>query len=182
MNKINLTYFSIITLIIFASITRIIPHMPNFSPIGAMALFGGAYLKNKYHAFLIPILSLWLSDLIINNFLLSYYNDFTWFYPGFLWQYSSFVIIILIGYLFLNKISFKSVFLTTIVSSLIFFIITNFGVWASGSMYSMDLNGLIICYMAALPFYKGTVLGFIVYSSFLFGVFETTKNINFSYN
>ena len=182
MNKINLTYFSIITLIVFASITRIIPHMPNFTPIGAMALFGGAYLKNKYHAFLIPILSLWLSDLIINNFLLSYYNDFTWFYPGFLWQYSSFVIIILIGYLFLNKISFKSVFLTTIVSSLIFFIITNFGVWASGSMYSMDLNGLIICYTAALPFYKGTVLGFIVYSSFLFGVFETTKNINFSYN
>jgi len=49
-------------------------------------------------------------------------------------------------------------------------------------MYSMDLNGLIICYTAALPFYKGTILGFIVYSSFLFGVFETTKNINFSYN
>ena len=182
MNKINLTYFSIILLIFFASVTRIIPHMPNFTPIGAMALFGGAYLKNKYHAFLIPILSLWLSDVIINNFILSYYNDFTWFYPGFLWQYFSFAVIILIGYLFLNKISFKSVFVTTIASSLIFFIITNFGVWISGSMYSMDLNGFVLCFIAALPFYKGTVLGFIVYSSFLFGVFETSKNINFSYN
>jgi hypothetical protein len=83
MKKINLTYIGVISLILFASFTRIIPHMPNFTPIGAMALFGGAYLKNKNHAFLIPILSLWISDLIINNFIFSYYNDFTWFYPGF---------------------------------------------------------------------------------------------------
>ncbi|MDG1966837.1 MAG: hypothetical protein P8I41_01640, partial [Flavobacteriaceae bacterium] len=79
MKKINLTYIGIIALILFASFTRIIPHMPNFTPIGAMALFGGAYLKNKNHAFLIPFLSLWFSDLIINNFIFSYYNDFTWF-------------------------------------------------------------------------------------------------------
>ena len=68
MNKINLKYTGIIALILFASFSRIIPHMPNFTPIGAMALFGGAYLKNKSHAFLIPVLSLWISDLVINNF------------------------------------------------------------------------------------------------------------------
>ena len=67
MNKINLKYTGIIALILFASFSRIIPHMPNFTPIGAMALFGGAYLKNKSHAFLIPVLSLWISDLVINN-------------------------------------------------------------------------------------------------------------------
>ena len=182
MNKINLTYLGIILLILFASFTRIIPHMPNFTPIGAMALFGGAYLKNKYHAFLIPILSLWISDVIINNFILSYYNEFSWFYPGFLWQYSSFIIIILLGFFSLKKISFKSVFVSSLLSSLIFFIITNFGVWFSGSMYPMNLNGFVMCYVAALPFYKGTILGFVVYSSFLFGAFETSKSIKLSFN
>ena len=107
MKKINLTYIGVISLILFASFTRLIPHMPNFTPIGAMALFGGAYLSNKYHAFFIPILSLWLSDLIINNFILNYYDQFTWFYPGFIWQYASFGIIILLGYFLLKKIGIE---------------------------------------------------------------------------
>ena len=182
MNKIKLTYIGVISLILFASFTRIIPHMPNFTPIGAMALFGGAYLKNKNHAFLIPIISLWISDIIINNFILSYYNDFTWFYPGFLWQYGSFFIMILIGFFFLKKISFKNVFITSLCSSLLFFVITNFGVWISGSMYPLSLEGLLICFLAALPFYKGTLLGFIFYSSFLFGVYESLKKLKLSIN
>jgi hypothetical protein len=182
MNKIKLTYIGVISLILFASFTRIIPHMPNFTPIGAMALFGGAYLKNKNHAFLIPIISLWISDIIINNFILSYYNDFTWFYPGFLWQYGSFFIMILIGFFFLKKISFKNVFITSLCSSLLFFVITNFGVWISGSMYPLSLDGLLICFLAALPFYKGTLLGFIFYSSFLFGVYESLKQLKLSIN
>ena len=107
MKKINLTYIGVISLILFASFTRLIPHMPNFTPIGAMALFGGAYLSNKYYAFIIPILSLWLSDIIINNFILNYYDQFTWFYPGFIWQYASFGIIILLGYFLLKKIGIE---------------------------------------------------------------------------
>jgi len=182
MNKISLTYLAVILLILIASFSRIIPHMPNFTPIGAMALFGGAYFKNKYHAFLIPILSLWISDLVINNFILSYYNEFTWFYPGFLWQYSAFIMIILIGYYSLNKMSFKNILLSSLGSSLIFFVVTNFGVWISGSMYSLDLSGFITCYALALPFYKGTLLGFLFYSSFLFGVFEMSKLKTLSVN
>ena len=175
MTKINLSFIGIILLILFASFTRIIPHMPNFTPIGAMALFGGAYLSNKYHAFIIPILSLWFSDLIINNFILNYYDQFTWFYPGFIWQYATFGIIILIGYFLLKKITLKKVLISSIGSSLIFFVITNFGVWSSGSMYTLSLNGLISCFVLAVPFYKGTLLGFLFYSSFLFGVFEMSK-------
>jgi len=176
MNKINISYGVIILLILFASFSRIIPHMPNFTPIGAIALFGGAYLKNKYHAFLIPIASLWLSDLILNNFIFTFYSDFTWFYPGFLWQYISFTLIIVLGYFFLKKINFKNVFITAISSSLLFFIITNFGVWISGSMYTLDFQGLITCYVMALPFFKGTLLGFMCYSAFLFGVLEFSKH------
>ena len=175
MNKINISYLAIISLILFASFSRIIPHMPNFTPIGAIALFGGAYLKNRYHAFLIPMISLWLSDLILNNFIFSFYSEFTWFYPGFLWQYASFILIIVIGYLFLKKLNFKNIFITTIFSSLLFFIITNFGVWISGSMYTLDFQGLISCYIMALPFFKGTLLGFMCYSTLLFGVLEFSK-------
>ena len=176
MNKITISYLVVIGLILFASFSRIIPHMPNFTPLGAMALFGGAYLKNKYHAFIIPIASLWLSDLVLNNFIFSFYSDFTWFYPGFLWQYTSFILIIIIGYLFLKKVNFKNIFVTSILSSLLFFVITNFGVWVSGSMYSLDFQGLITCYSMAIPFYKGTVLGFICYSSLLFGILEFSRN------
>ena len=150
--------------------------MPNFTPIGAIALFGGAYLKNKYHAFLIPIASLWLSDLILNNFIFTFYSDFTWFYPGFLWQYISFTLIIILGYFYLKKINFKNVFITAISSSVLFFIITNFGVWISGSMYTLDFKGLITCYVMALPFFKGTLLGFMCYSAFLFGILEFSKH------
>ena len=175
MNKISISYLAIISLILFASFSRIIPHMPNFTPIGAIALFGGAYLKNRYHAFLIPMISLWLSDLILNNFIFSFYSEFTWFYPGFLWQYISFILIIVIGHLFLKKLNFKNIFITTIFSSLLFFIITNFGVWISGSMYTLDFQGLISCYIMALPFFKGTLLGFMCYSTLLFGVLEFSK-------
>ena len=175
MNKISISYLAIISLILFASFSRIIPHMPNFTPIGAIALFGGAYLKNRYHAFLIPMISLWLSDLILNNFIFSFYSEFTWFYPGFLWQYISFILIIVIGHLFLKKLNFKNIFITTISSSLLFFIITNFGVWISGSMYTLDFQGLISCYIMALPFFKGTLLGFMCYSTLLFGVLEFSK-------
>ena len=176
MNKINISYGVIILLILFASFSRIIPHMPNFTPIGAIALFGGAYLKNKYHAFLIPIASLWLSDLILNNFIFTLYSDFTWFYPGFLWQYISFTLIIVLGYFFLKKINFKNVFITATSSSILFFIITNFGVWISGSMYTLDFQGLITCYVMALPFFKGTLLSFMCYSAFLFGILEFSKH------
>jgi hypothetical protein len=59
---------------------------------------------------------------------------------------------------------------------LLFFVITNFGVWSSGTMYTMDLQGLITCYVMALPFYEGTLLGFICYSTFLFGILEFSRN------
>ena len=110
MKNFNLSYLGIIALILLASFSRIIPHAPNFTPIGAIALFGGAYFNNKHQAFIIPILSLWISDLVINNYILSYYyGQFVWFYPGFLWQYSGFCIIAAIGYFSLRRLSFAEI-------------------------------------------------------------------------
>jgi hypothetical protein len=171
--NINKDYIILISLVLIACFSRIIPHMPNFTPLGAIALFCSSYFRNKYYAFVIPIFSLWISDLVINNIILKdYYDSFIWFYPGFIWQYSSFLLIAFIGLKTLKKRSFFRVLGITVTSSILFFVITNFGVWISSTIYPKDIIGLLACYTVALPFYSGTFFGFIFYSFFLFGTYE----------
>ena len=171
-NSRNSFYF-VLGLILIAAFSRIIPHYPNFTPLCAIALFGGKYFRNKNLAFLIPIIALWFSDVIINNFILSqYFEGFTFFYSGFYWQYGTFLLITLIGRKTLNNFSFLKLLGVSVFSSLLFFIISNFGVWASSSFYSKDMMGLIACYNAAIPFYFGTLSGSVFYSFFLFGSYE----------
>ncbi|MCS6819386.1 MAG: hypothetical protein NZ522_05490, partial [Chitinophagales bacterium] len=84
---INLRFGLLALLIFVAAFSRILPHMPNFSPLGAIGLFGAAYFTRRWQAFLVPILATWLSDLYINNVIYNeYYPNFTWFYEGFYWQ------------------------------------------------------------------------------------------------
>ena len=171
-NSRNSFYF-VLGLILIAAFSRIIPHYPNFTPLCAIALFGGKYFRNKNIAFLIPIVALWFSDVVINNFILSqYFEGFTFFYSGFYWQYGTFLLITLIGRKTLNNFSFLKLLGVSISSSLLFFIISNFGVWISSSIYSKDILGLIACYTVAIPFYIGTLSGSIFYSFFLFGSYE----------
>ena len=166
-------FYFILGLILIAAFARIIPHYPNFTPLCAIALFGAKYFRNKYLAFLIPIVTLWFSDIIINNFVLSkYFDGFTLFYSGFYWQYGSFLLITLLGRKTLNNLSFLKLLGVSISSSLLFFLISNFGVWVSSSFYSKDIFGLVACYVAAIPFYYGTLSGTIFYSFFLFGSYE----------
>jgi hypothetical protein len=146
--------------------------MHNFSPLGAMALFGAAHFKNKWHAFLIPITATWISDLFINNVIYGqYYPTFTWFYEGFYWQYGSYLLIGLMGLILFSKVSAPRILAGATISSLIFFLVSNFGCWIGSSTYSQDFTGLGICYMAGVPFLKGTLLGDLVYSAILFGGF-----------
>lgn len=162
----------VLSLIIFvAAFSRVIPHMPNFSPLGAIALFGAAHLARKSYALLIPIAATWLSDLFINNVVYAaYYPSFTWFYEGFYWQYGSYLLIVLFGGLLLSKsISLPRVGLGALGASSIFFLVSNFGVWAGGSLYPKTLEGLLLCYTAGLPFLQGTLLGDVLFSAVLFG-------------
>ena len=142
--KINRTHF-IVGIIIIAILSRLIPHPPNFTPVTAVALFSIINFKNKYIAISIPIICLFVSDLILGISLIN------------LFVYFSFILISGIGYLF-GKINLKSILL----SSLIFFIVTNFGVWLIG--YPNTLEGFIACYVAAIPFFGWTVAGDLFYS------------------
>jgi len=169
--------FSVITMIIFAAaFSRIIPHIPNFSPLGAIGLFGAAYFSKKWHAFLIPILATWISDLFINNVIYGqYYSKFVWFYEGFYWQYGSYLLITFLGMIIFQKINFFRVFLGAWVSSALFFLISNFGCWIGSDFYPQNFEGLMICYAAGLPFLKGTLMGDLFYTVVLFGTFELAQ-------
>ena len=171
--KINLRTGVIFMIIALAAMSRFFP-MNNFSPIAALGLFGGAYLSKKWLAFLLPMASILISDIILNNTVYAHMNEgFTLFYEGWAWQYATYTLIILLGILVLNKqVSAFKVTGSAIFASALFFLLSNFGTWASGVIYPMNLGGLAACYAAGVPFLKGTVMGDLFYSGVLFGGFH----------
>ncbi|MDD2191379.1 MAG: hypothetical protein PHO12_02390 [Bacteroidales bacterium] len=172
-NKIQLRFSIISIIIIIAAMSRLIPHPANFAPIGAIALFGSAYYSKRYWMYVIPIFSIWLSDLVLNNIVYGqYFEHFVWFYGGSLFTYAAFAIIVLMGRFGLKNIKFQNVFFSTIGASIIFFIVSNFGVWVSSGLYPHTFLGLQTCYIAGIPFFNNTLIGDFVYTGLLFGVFE----------
>ena len=147
----------LITLVIFViSLTRIFPHPPNFTPILALALFGGAYLPNKKTAFLIPISAMFLSDLILG------------FHSQIYAVYGCILILSFLGRTIQSKISILNLTITGISGSLIFFIVTNFSVWLGDNLYPLTLNGLIQCYVMAIPFFHNTLISTFIFLAILF--------------
>ncbi len=143
------------------------PVLLNFSPVAALSLFGAAYLKNKKFAFFVPVAIMFLSDCILG------------FHSTMFFTYGSFALISLLGFsIFENKISSTRVLVASLSASLIFFLVTNFGVWLMQSMYAKNMNGLVDCYIAAIPFLKGSLLGDLIFSAALFGAFEWIKQTN----
>ena len=146
----------------------------NFSPIGAMALFGAAYFSRKQMAFAVPFAALWVSNLLIDNIFLSqYYEGFSLFSN---WQvYLAFGIIVLLGMVLLKKVTPLRVLAGSLSASIIFFIVSNFFVWMEGSMYPMSAEGLLACYVAAIPFFWNTLAGNLFFAAVMFGAFEAIQ-------
>ncbi|MBP7088351.1 MAG: hypothetical protein KBB01_03525 [Candidatus Omnitrophica bacterium] len=134
----------IIFLFIFGIILRLIPHLPNFAPITAIALFSGAYLNKKYSLW-VPISLYIISDLIIG---LHQLVIFTW---------GSVLLITLLGRLIQKRRSLIVNSFYALISSLVFFIISNFGVWLNG-WYGYTYSGLVECYIMAIPFLRLSLL------------------------
>lgn len=163
--------YIILSLIVIAMLTRFIPHWPNFTAVGAVALFSGALYRNKIMALVVPIAALFLSDLFINNVIYgSYQSGFSWFTSGFYWMYGGFILTVLIGQLAVNNKKPLSILAGGLGSSLVFYLLTNFGVWMGSAMYSKDLSGLITSYTMGLPFLANQALGTVFYSAVLFGL------------
>lgn len=173
--KITLS-FIVITLIVAAlAASRLLPHPFNFSPVAALALFGGARYSNKAAGFLIPLAAVWISDLFLN---FAWYGRFVPFYDGALVTYAAFALIVLLGALGLKKFSAGRLLAVSLSASIIFFVVSNFGVWAFSKMYPLTGEGLLSCYVAALPFFRSTLAGDMVYSFVIFyGFALAAKNI-----
>ncbi|HEV2339352.1 MAG TPA: DUF6580 family putative transport protein [Patescibacteria group bacterium] len=178
--KIVTKFINPVIIILLSAIFRLIPHVPNFTPITAMALFGGVYLGKKY-ALLIPLLAMILSDyllLYINPFSTHMFN-FSYVYPPqTLWYsntivavYGSFLISGLIGLLLKKHKSITNVVLASFIASIQFFLITNAAVWMSG-MYDRSILGLWESYIAGIPFFRFTLAGDLFYTVALFGTYE----------
>jgi hypothetical protein len=167
----------LIAIILLGAVYRLLPHPANFAPITAMALFGGAYFQQKRIAFIVPLFTLWLSDLILNNLIYqAYFPEFTLFYSGFYWQYGSFLLITYLGTFLQNNVKYLNVLGLSLSASLLFFLISNFGVWASFGTYPPTLNGLLLCYIAGLPFLQNTILGDLFFCVLFFGLFEVLQS------
>jgi hypothetical protein len=145
---------------------RLLPHPPNFAPIGAMALFGGACFADKRIAFLIPLAAMLLSDLAIALLTGDLSMGFHGLTPV---VYGTFALIVCLGFRLRRRRKAAPIAAGVLVSSVLFFILTNFGVWALGSWYPKTGEGLIACYVAAIPFFHNTLLGDAVYATALFG-------------
>ncbi len=166
--------FGIISfMIILAAMSRLLPHPPNFTALGALCLFGAAYYSRNWLALAVPVLAFWLSDLVLNNVVYAeYYEGFTLFTGTFAWSALAIAVMVLFGRTIMQKVSAKSVLGGTLGVSLIFFVISNFGSWASGAIYPMNGAGLLACYTAAIPFFLNSLLGNLLFSAVMFGSYE----------
>lgn len=166
-----MTWGLAIALILMAITTRFLPHYPNFTAVGAMGLFGGAYFTKQRWAFLIPFITLFVSDLILNNFVYEYtFNIYA------LFTYIGFGLVVLAGKSILTKVNAKNVIVASLSASIIFFLVSNLMSWYDNILYTKDLAGLMQCYIAGIPFLGSTVAGDLTYSAVLFGIYEWAKN------
>jgi len=147
-----------IGLILILVFARLIPHPPNFSPIIAVAMMSGFFFRNIYLSLGVLLVSMLLSDAFIG------------FYNNMLFVYLSLFLIAFVFYKITEKINFKNLFIYGFVGSLIFFIVSNFGLWVVGSPgvnnipYDRNLSGLIECYVLAIPFFGNTFLSTLIFA------------------
>lgn len=161
--KISSRFLVLTGMVLAAAFVRLLPHPPNFAPITAMALFGGAYFTKKRLAFVVPLLAMFITDMIIG-------------FHSTMWAvYLSFALIVVLGITMIKTVKFTNVFLATITASVLFFVITNFAVWAAGIIYPPTFLGLTECYTAAIPFFQYSLVGNLLFTGVMFGVFEIVK-------
>ena len=144
-------YFPI-GLIVILALSRLIPHPDNFTPIIAIAIMGSYFFNNINLSYLVVLFSMLIADFFIG------------FYGHVLFVYLPLFLIILVFFKLSKKINFKNLFIFGFTGSLIFFIISNFGVWLVSGLYEKNINGLIECYFMAIPFFKNTLMSTLIFS------------------
>ena len=153
-------------LVVFGAVLiRFLPHPANVVPVAAMALFGGSYLNKKY-AIILPMAVMLISDCFLG------------FHKTMPFVYGSFLVASLIGIYLKNKVTTRTVIGASLLSSIVFYLVTNFGVWLTSGMYEMTLLGLTKCYVLAIPFFRNTLIGDLFYTGMMFGGYEMVLRLS----
>ncbi|MBI2618778.1 MAG: hypothetical protein HYW57_01710 [Ignavibacteriales bacterium] len=161
----------LISMVLAAVASRLIPHPPNFTPMIALALFGGSYFTDRRTAYVVPLAAMVLSDIG-----LAFLKGYEFFTAMRLVIYGCFSLMTTMGFLLRHRLKIVNIIAASVAGSIVFFIITNFAVWAGGHLYPMNMTGLAQCYIAAIPFFSNTVLSALFYSGLLFGSFEFAQH------
>jgi hypothetical protein len=163
--KENLFYRTLLALvlIVLAAALRIAPHPWNFTPVGAIALFSGAVLRDRRLAFLFPLLALFLGDLFIG------------FHKLIPLVYASFLINVAIGLWLRDRRTVVRISIATLLGAIQFFLVTNFAVWQFLGTFPHTAAGLLACYVAGIPFLWNTLAGDVLYATLLFGSFALAE-------
>jgi hypothetical protein len=155
-----LLYFYILAAILM----RLLPHPWNITPLGAMFLFSGATFTRKWNSLLVPLTALLVSDYAVIHIL--YGGGYSWFSP---YSWAGFLLVGMIGWALRNRITYATVAGGSVAGSVVFFLVSNFGVWAAGQLYPRTWSGLATSYLAGLPFFRNAVIGDLVYAGLMFG-------------
>lgn len=149
--------------------------LANYSAVGAIALFGGAYFNSNSKSFGLPLLTLFLSDMILSlTFYKSYNGGFL--YEGWYMVYGAFALMVLVGKYILKNVNVYSVVLASLATVFIHWIVTDFGVWYGSALYPQTLVGFGTVLFDAIPFELRFLDGTLGYSAIMFGLFEYLKS------
>lgn len=166
--RVNARVLIALLLVISGVLVRVIPHEPNFAPVGALAVFAGAALGWR-HGWWVPLAIMAVSDAIIG------------FYPGVWMTWLGFVAVGLYGALLSRAGFLKQAGLGALGSAAIFYVISNFGTWLTSGMYAHTWAGLIECYYLAVPFLRASLLADVIYSFALFGLYALAVHVALTY-
>lgn len=174
-----LCFILAIALLRIANSAQLTP-FAQYTPLGAMGLFGGAYFSSRWKAFAFPILTLLVSDLVINKII--FQGKYGVMYDGWYWIYGIFAVIVLLGKVILQKINVQNIVLTAVIASVSHWILADTTVWIGGGTdlrtmlpLSRDWAGYVQCLAQGFPYMKNFLVGTLAYSGLMFGAFELLK-------
>jgi hypothetical protein len=160
--------FLAVSIVVLAAASRLINHPFNFTPVAAMAIFAGCYLDKKW-AVILPLCAMFVSDLFIG-----FYN-----WPVMIAVYAGIATAFFIGRMMAKRKTWYNIIGGSLSASIIFFLVTNFSVWAFASWYPHTLAGLVNCFTLALPFFRNTLAGDIVYTTVFFSAYEAVMALSY---
>jgi hypothetical protein len=161
--KTNKQYIFLVVIIAISLLLRLGSHLPNFSPVIGVALFAGVYFKNKWFAPIIPLSILLATDAYLG------------FYPEIAFVYIPFLISVVLGFALRKRLNPFTLFGFSFLSSVLFFIVSNFGTFLMSNFYAHTISGLAECYTLAIPFFRNAILGDLFFTFAIFGFYELLK-------